>query len=86
MSRHGVVANPFKRLSPGRAPSGFRPIVPDPQARRLDDVPPMSWSRPPSWRFGAARMAPAAFLWLVGAWMAAVVLLLAGVILARHLV
>jgi hypothetical protein len=46
----------------------------------------MSWSRPPSRRFVAIRMAPAAFLWLVGAWVAAVVLLLAGVLIARHFV
>jgi hypothetical protein len=42
--------------------------------------------RPPSWRFAAVHMGPSAFLWLVGGWAVAVVLLLAGVVILRHLV
>jgi len=42
--------------------------------------------RPPSWRFAAVHMGPSAFLWLVGGWVVAVAVLLAGVVVLRHLV
>ena len=86
MALRDVAVSSLKRKSFGRAPADGRSFGQDRQVNAANHAGTTLRPRPPSWRFAAVHMGPAAFLWLVGGWMVAVVLLLGGVVVLRHLV
>jgi hypothetical protein len=90
MALRDVAVSSLKRRSFDRAPADGRSLGRDGQVNGQVNAANQSGTtlrpRPPSWRFAAVHMGPAAFLWLVGGWVVAVAVLLAGVVVLRHLV
>jgi hypothetical protein len=86
MTPYGVAVSSLKRMSVLRASMYRRSTGQDVNVDIASDPATTLRPHPPSRRFASVRMGEAAFLWLVAGWVAAVGLLLAGVLVARHLV
>jgi hypothetical protein len=86
MAPRDVVVSSLNRKSFGRAPTGCSTFAQDDQIGAQNHAGATLRPRPPSRRFAAVHMGPITFLWLLGGWVAAVALLLAGVLVVRHLV